>query len=124
MFHKIKIVFITFLAAVFFITSLVNCKGSKSAKDSDPAKDSNSALEQRIKNMEQKVEDLKKNLNSQYAKEYNQILNECKELAKDPNADPNKIAEVERKLAEIESKMGIVHFAAVECKHGSIFAPQ
>ena len=111
MFHKIKVIFTTVFAMVFFIIALASCK------------ESNSALEQRVKWLEQKTKGLKKELNSQHAEEYDQALKECKDLANNPNADPNKVAEAEKKLAEIESKMGIVHFAAIECKHGSIFAP-
>ena len=112
MFHKIKNIFIIVFTMVFFIMVLISCG------------ESNSSLEQRKANLEKRAEEVQKILNSQYSKEYDQALKECKELAKNPNADPNKVAKVEKRLGEITSKMGIVHFAAIECKHGSIFAPQ
>lgn len=112
MFHKIKPTFIIAFTMVFFVMVLTSCK------------ESDSSLEKRKANLEKRAEEVQEILNSRYAEEYDQALKECKELVKDKNADPNKVAEVEKKLAEISSKMGIFHFAAIECKHGSIFAPQ
>lgn len=77
------------------------------------------SLDERILAKEKELEELKKISYSQYDEKYNQAMEECKKLAQDPNADPNEVAVVEERVAEMDSKrrMGTPPFLPVECKY-------
>lgn len=113
MFCKTKVILIT-----VFVMVLVSCNGSKKENEISSAKDeSTSSLEQRIEELQKKSAELQKILDSRYGEEYEKALKECKELTKNPNADPDEVAAVEKKIGEIEAKMGMMHFMGVECKY-------
>ena len=105
MFHKIKRIFI-----IIFIITLVSCNGSTD--------NSTTSLEEKLSTLKREAAELEIILNSRYAEEHEQAMEKCKELRKNPNADPNEVAAAEEKVAEIWLKTASTPpFLPVECKY-------